>query len=43
LFFSELYDKQTIPVSADFASNLKRYTETAIAKANKFGDWTTDH
>ena len=27
IFFAELYDKQTVNISADFQSNLQRYTQ----------------
>jgi hypothetical protein len=44
IFFSELYNKQTFSISADFNSNLKDYTTSAISKFTKMGgSWTSDH
>lgn len=44
IFFAELYDRQSINISADFKANLERYTEDAIRKftANG-GKWTGEH
>ena len=44
VFFSELYDKQSFNISADFNANLKEYTTSAISKFTKMGgSWTSDH
>lgn len=44
IFFTELYDKANVNLSADFQANLKRYTEDAIRRFTKNGGrWTTDH
>ena len=44
VFFAELYDKQTVNISADFQSNLQRYTQEAIRKFTDLGGkWTSDH
>ena len=44
IFFAELYDKQSVSISADFEANLKRYTDEAIRKfTNQGGQWTGDH
>ena len=44
IFFAELYDKQSVSISADFEVNLKRYTEEAIRKfTNQGGAWTSEH
>ncbi len=44
VFFTELYDQQTMKVSASFSQNLKEYTQTAISKFTKMGgNWTNDH
>lgn len=44
VFFSELYDKQNMKVSASFTQNLKEYTQSAISKFTQMGgNWTQDH
>lgn len=44
VFFSELYNKQSINVSADFQQSLKEYTTEAISKFTKMGGkWSNDH
>lgn len=44
VFFSELYDQQTLNVSSTFNQSLKEYTQTAIARFTKMGgSWTGDH
>ncbi len=44
VFFTELYDQQTMKVSASFSQSLKEYTQTAISKFTQMGgNWTNDH
>jgi len=44
IFFTELYDKQNVPVGVDFNNSLKEYTNAAISKLRTAGgNWTNDH
>lgn len=44
IFFTELYNKQSISVSTDFTNSLKQYTDSAISKLKQLGgSWTSDH
>lgn len=44
IFFTELYDKQSISVSADFNNSLREYTQSAVSRLKSLGgSWTSDH
>ncbi len=44
VFFTELYEQQSLTISANFSQNLKEYTQSAISKFTKMGgNWTNDH
>lgn len=44
VFFTELYNEQSLTISANFSQSLKEYTQSAISKFTKMGgNWTNDH
>ena len=44
IFFTELYDRQTMNLNPDFQANLTKYTEDAIRKfTSNGGRWTSEH